>query len=242
MGDTIFEFMKVLESATPKFPVLHFVHVESGEDDVEVVCATKAGDFRDEEADVDTAVLNGGEESAEDLEEGSSGVGNGAGVFVGVDIDEEGEDVAAELDEGEGDVGALRGIEAVEIVPLMLWHEPTTAVHGSEVAGLALPGGEGSEEGVEEALLGRRPSRSLGGLVGVRRCVAWCVAWRKGAAGCAVCEHADGCEEGGVAFLYEKLSEGSRRGAKIGKMMKRGKLGEGDTCGTSRACSRLSRR
>ncbi len=53
MGDTIFEFMKVLESATPKFPVLHFVDVESGEDDVEVVCATKAGDFGDEEADVE---------------------------------------------------------------------------------------------------------------------------------------------------------------------------------------------
>lgn len=238
MGDTIFEFMKVLESATPKFPVLHFVDVESGEDDVEVVCATKAGDFGDEEADVETAVLNGGEESAEDLEEGSSGIGNGARVFVGVDIDEEGEDVAAELDEGEGDVGALRGIEAVEIVPLMLWNEPTTAVHGSEVAGLALLGGEGSEEGVEEALLGRRPSRSLGGLVGVSRCVAW----RKGAAGCDVCGHADGCEEGGVAFFYEGLNEGSRRGAKIGKLMKREKLREGDTCGTSRACSRLSRR
>ena len=54
MGNTIFEFMKVLESATPKFPVLHFVDVESGEDDVEVVCATKAGDFKDEEADVET--------------------------------------------------------------------------------------------------------------------------------------------------------------------------------------------
>ena len=99
MGDTIFEFMKVLKSATPKFPVLHFVDVESGEDDVEVVCATKAGDFRDEEADIETAVLNGGEESAEDLEEGNSGICNGARVFVGVDIDEEGEDVAAELDE-----------------------------------------------------------------------------------------------------------------------------------------------
>jgi hypothetical protein len=35
---------------------------------------------------------------------------------------------------------------------------------------------------------------------------------------------------GGVAFFYEGLSEGSRTGAKFGKMMKRGKYREGDTC------------
>ena len=107
------------------------------------------------------------------------GLAKGAGGFVGVDIYEEWEDVAAELDEREADVRALRGIETVEIVPLVMWDEPTTAVHGSEVAGLALSGGEGSEEGVKEALHGRRQSRSLGGPVGL----IWCVAWRMRAAG-----------------------------------------------------------
>ena len=217
VSDTIVEFAEVLEGATPNFPVPQPVDVESGEDDVEVVCATKAGDIGDEEADIEAAVLNGGEETADDLEEGSSGMSDGAGVFVGVNIDEEGKDVAAELDEGEGDVGALRGIETIEIAPLVLWNEPTTAVHGSEVAGLALPRGEGSEEGVKEALLGRRPLRSFGGPVGV----SWCVAWRTCAAGDDVCGHADRCKAGGATFLYEGLGEGARRGAKLGKMIER---------------------
>jgi hypothetical protein len=197
VSDTIIEVMKVLESATPKLPVLHLVDVKGGEDDVEVVCTAEPGDVRGEEVDVEAAVLDSSAVGADDLGESCGGIGDGARVFVGVDIDEEGEDVAAELDEGEGDVGALRGIETVEIVPLVWWNEPTTAVHGSEVAGLALPGGEGREEGIEEAIFCRRPSRRFGGLVGLGRCVTW----RTRVAGGDVYGHADRCEQGRSGVL-----------------------------------------
>ena len=119
VSHAIFEFKEVLEGAAAELSMLHFVDVESGEDDVEIVCATAPGDVRDEEAEGEAAISESCTESAGDLGEGCGGIGNGARVFVGVDIDEKWKDVAAELDEREADVRALRGVEAVELVPLV---------------------------------------------------------------------------------------------------------------------------
>lgn len=60
VSNAIFELVEILEGATAKLSVLHFVDVESGEDDVEIVCATVQGDARDKEADVEAAILDSG--------------------------------------------------------------------------------------------------------------------------------------------------------------------------------------
>ena len=94
--------------------LLDLVDVESGEDDVEIVCTPEPGDMRGEKVDVEAAVHDSSTEGADDLDGGCGEIDDGARDFVGVDIGEKREDVAAELDDGEADGRALRGKEAVE--------------------------------------------------------------------------------------------------------------------------------
>ena len=168
MGDAIGESMEVLEGTSLQFLVLLLGDVEGGEDDVKVVSKTIPADVKGEMVEVEAAVADGGGEGAKDLVEGFDGVCDGARIVVGVNIDEEEEDLAALLDEGECDVGALSGIETVEVVQLVGRDKPATAVHGGQVSGLASGSDERCEEGVQEALLGESPSRRPRRLIGRR--------------------------------------------------------------------------